>query len=124
MRIAPRNTRATLICLLALAAAAALAGWARAAPAEEDPAWITDARGCQCANPFPRTGESIAWSGDCANGFAQGQGVLQWYLDGQADDRFEGTLEMGWAEGRGSLVRGDGSKYDGEWKQSMQHGNG
>jgi hypothetical protein len=125
MRIASRSTPARLIWLLAalLATAALLGGRAQAAP-EEDTGWIADKRGCKVANPFPRPGESITWSGECKNGFAQGQGVLQWYLNGQEDDRYEGTLDMGWAEGHGVLSRGDGGKYDGEWKQSMQHGKG
>jgi hypothetical protein len=72
----------------------------------------------------PRAGESITWSGECKNGFAHGEGVLQWYLNGKEDDRYEGNLELGWAEGRGVLYRGDGGKYDGEWKDSLQQGNG
>jgi hypothetical protein len=125
MRIAIRSTPAALIWLLAglMAAAALVSGIAQAAP-QEDPGWIADKRGCKVANPFPRAGESITWSGECENGFAHGQGLLQWYVNGQEDDRYEGNLDMGWASGRGVLVRPDGGKYDGEWKESMQHGNG
>lgn len=125
MEFASRSTRAGLTWLLAaLMAAAALAGSAAQAAPEEDSTWIADKRGCKVANPFPRPGESITWSGECKNGFAQGQGLLQWYLNGQPDDRYEGNLEMGWAVGHGVLARTDGGKYDGEWKESMQHGNG
>jgi hypothetical protein len=122
MRIARRSTPVWLLAAL-MAAAALLGSTAQAAP-DEDSAWISDKRGCKVANPFPRPGESITWSGQCKDGFAQGQGVLQWFVNGQEDDRYEGTLEKGWAEGRGVLTRGDGGKYDGEWKQSTQHGNG
>jgi hypothetical protein len=125
MRTAVRSTPVWLIALLtALTGAVALQDKVGFAAPDEDVGWIADKRGCKVANPFPRPGETITWSGECKNGFAQGQGVLQWYLDGQADDRFEGNLELGWAEGRGVLVRLDGSKYDGDWKQSQQHGNG
>jgi hypothetical protein len=124
MRIAGRSTPARLIWLLAGLIASALPGrWAQAAP-EEDAQWIADKQGCKVANPFPRAGESITWSGACKNGFANGEGVLQWYLNGQADDRYEGNLDMGWAAGHGVLSRSDGSKYDGDWKESNQHGNG
>jgi hypothetical protein len=86
--------------------------------------WIADKRGCKVANPIPRPGESITWSGECKNGFAHGEGVLQWFLRGREDDRYTGMLEMGWAEGKGVLTKPDGAKYEGDWKQSMQSGNG
>lgn len=92
--------------------------------ADDDATWIADKRGCKVANPFPREGESITWSGECKDGFATGQGVLQWFFNGKPDDRYEGNLDMGWAEGRGVLNKGDGGKYDGEWKHSMQEGVG
>ena len=90
----------------------------------EDQEWIADKRGCKVSNPFPRAGESITWTGECKNGFAHGAGVLQWFFQGKEDDRYEGNLEMGWAEGRGTLYKADGGKYDGEWRQSMQEGTG
>jgi hypothetical protein len=90
----------------------------------EDVEWIADKRGCKVANPFPRAGETITWSGDCKDGFADGQGVLQWFLYGKEDDRYEGKLARGWAQGRGVLTKPDGGTYDGEWQQSLQHGQG
>jgi hypothetical protein len=98
--------------------------WAIAYAADEDSEWIADKRGCKVANPFPRTGETITWTGTCKNGFADGDGVLQWFLNGQKDDRYEGTLAQGWAEGRGTLYKADGGKYDGEWQHSLQQGMG
>ena len=92
--------------------------------AEDDVSWIADKRGCKVANTFPRQGETITWSGNCKDGFADGEGVVQWFLNGKEDDRYEGNLEMGWAEGRGTLYKADGGKYDGEWRQSMQEGTG
>jgi len=94
-----------------------------AAP-DDDVSWIADKRGCKVANTFPRRGETITWSGACKNGFADGTGVLQWYLDGKEDDRYEGTLEQGWAQGKGVLSRADGGKYDGDWQHSVQQGSG
>lgn len=109
-----RSGFAALLCLTTLVAIAA----------SDDTEWIADKRGCKVANPFPRAGESITWSGGCKNGFADGEGVLQWFLNGKEDDRYEGNLEMGWAEGHGVLYRGDGGKYDGDWKHSIQEGTG
>lgn len=106
-------------CVLALTSISA-----PALAADDDTTWIADKRGCKVANPFPREGETITWSGECKNGFATGQGVLQWFFNGKPDDRYEGNLDQGWAEGRGVLNKGDGGKYDGEWKHSMQEGAG
>jgi hypothetical protein len=104
-----------------LMAAMAFAG---AAAAEEDVAWIADKNGCKVANPFPQAGETITWSGACKKGLADGQGVLQWFVNGKLFDRYEGTLQEGWAEGNGTLTRGDGSRYTGHWKHSLQDGDG
>jgi hypothetical protein len=92
--------------------------------ADDDAAWIADKSGCKVANPFPQSGESITWSGQCKNGTADGEGILQWYVDGNATDRYEGTLVDGWAEGKGTLTRADGGRYAGEWKHSLQDGDG
>jgi len=97
---------------------------ASAAPSDDDVAWIADKRGCKVANTFPRAGETITWSGACKNGYANGEGVLQWYLDGRKDDRYEGNLDMGWAEGKGTLSKAEGGKYEGDWKHSVQEGSG
>jgi hypothetical protein len=86
--------------------------------------WIADSKGCKVANTFPRPGETITWSGTCKDGFADGDGVLQWFLDGNQDDRFEGHLTMGWAEGRGTLAKAEGGTYVGDWKHSVQEGTG
>src|SRR5262245_8366526 len=63
-----------------------------AAAAEDDVSWIADQRGCKVANTFPRPGETITWSGPCKNGYADGDGVMQWFLDGKEDDRYEGHV--------------------------------
>jgi hypothetical protein len=104
--------------------AALLLAMSVAAVAAEPEEWIADKRGCKVSNPFPRPGETITWTGECRNGYAHGEGVLQWYLHGKEDDRYEGNLDMGWAEGKGTLYKSDGGKYDGEWQQSMQSGSG
>lgn len=90
---------------------------------DEDVNWIADANGCKIANPFPQPGESVTWSGGCKEGRADGTGVLQWFIDGEPRDRFEGTLKDGWADGKGTLVR-EGMRYSGDWKRSTQDGYG
>ena len=63
--------------------------------AGDDVAWIADKNGCKVANPFPQPGESITWNGPCRNGTADGEGLLQWYINGKVADRYEGTLKLG-----------------------------
>ena len=92
--------------------------------ADDDVAWIADKSGCKVANPFPQPGESITWNGQCKNGTADGEGLLHWYINGKAADRYDGTLKLGWAEGKGTLTRAEGGRYAGEWKHSLQDGDG
>ena len=58
-----------------------------AAVAGDEVTWIADSHGCKVANTFPRPGETITWSGKCKEGFADGDGVLQWFLDGKLKAR-------------------------------------
>ena len=38
-------------------------------------AWVADAKsGCQVWNPNPQLEETVAWSGSCTNGRAEGMG--------------------------------------------------
>lgn len=107
--------------LLALAAfIPAVTTWA----SEGDTGWIMDERGCKVANPLPQPNESITWSGECQDGFAGGEGVLIFYVDGTPHSRYEGTLVRGWAEGQGTLDLPDGSRYQGGWERSMENGLG
>ena len=89
----------------------------------DDTQWIADKRGCKVANIAPQDGESIAWSGECKNGLAHGEGTLNWFQKGVKVETYNGSMVNGYAEGRGQLKRGSGV-YIGEWKKSMQHGKG
>jgi hypothetical protein len=113
------STALSAVCLLA-----GLCAGSNATAVEDDVSWIADKRGCKIANTFPRSGETITWSGPCKDGYADGEGVVQWFLDGKEDDRYEGHVSMGWAEGHGVLTKVEGGKYDGDWKHSVQEGSG
>lgn len=92
--------------------------------AENDVTWIADKNGCKVANPFPQADETITWTGKCKNGLADGEGVLEWFIKGKSADRYEGSMKLGWAEGKGTLTRTEGGRYTGEWKRSLQDGDG
>ncbi len=98
-----------------------LSAFGASAAGDDDVAWIADSRGCKVANPFPQPGETIKWSGECKDGLADGNGVLDWFVNGKPFDRYEGTLKQGWAEGTGTLLR-EGGRYVGDWKRSLQDG--
>ena len=47
--------------------------------ARSDEGYIADKNGCKIANPSPKPSETVAWSGGCKDGFADGNGIMQWY---------------------------------------------
>ncbi|HWQ37040.1 MAG TPA: hypothetical protein VNM24_00310 [Burkholderiales bacterium] len=94
------------------------------ARAQEQVATIRDQNGCQIYNPNPQREETVRWSGGCANGFAEGEGVLEWYVGGRLEERYEGSMRAGWAEGIGTFTSRQGFRYKGEWKRSQQDGQG
>jgi hypothetical protein len=96
-----------------------------AAAADDDAKFIKDQNGCKVVNPNPRAEETITWTGKCgSDGYTQGSGVLQWYQSGVADEKYEGEMSHGYAEGKGVQTMIDGGRYEGEFKESRQHGEG
>ena len=85
---------------------------------------IADENGCKVYNPMPQEKESIKWDGECRDGYANGKGTLDWYIDGRLEERYEGELNMGWADGEGIYISRRGIRYKGEWKRSLQEGKG
>lgn len=109
---------------LATFAAAALL-WAASGYAQNiDTPTIADKNGCQVYNPMPQQDETITWSGKCRDGFAHGNGVLDWFISDRLEERYEGELNMGWADGEGTYVSRRGVRYKGGWKNSLQDGKG
>ncbi len=92
--------------------------------ASAEDGWIADKNGCKLANPSPKPGETVTWSGPCINGFAQGRGIVQWYVDGKAGVTYEGALARGAASGQGKLTMPDGATYAGGWLDGKQDGSG
>ena len=98
--------------------------WTAGSSAHADEGWITDKNGCKIANPTPRANESVTWDGTCVDGFADGSGVMQWYLGATPGARYEGVVARGQFFGHGKLTLPDGASYDGEWVNGKQQGNG
>ncbi len=117
-------------CLLALAGAASGAP----APLSIDATpptlrgpreWQTDVVShCQLLAPALAPGETMRWLGGCANGRANGQGLLRFYALGQPTASFEGRFADGRLQGKGRYQSPDGSSYDGEFQDGRRHGKG
>lgn len=95
-----------------------------AGQAQAEAGWITDSNGCKHANPAPKRRESVSWTGPCVDGFAEGQGVQQWFTNGQAGSTFTGTLKRGSHSGKGLFKGADGSSYDGDHVDGSRTGRG
>lgn len=111
-----------------------------------DQRWLRDANGCRIFNSYPHVGDSVIWTGTCANGYADGHGKLTWFSDGKLNetdeglfhlgkldghavidspaDHYEGEFKDGARNGHGVSISHDGKRYEGEWKDGMANGHG
>jgi hypothetical protein len=106
-----------------IAAAVLAAGLIAAAAAAHAGEWIADKSGCRVWDPNPQLDESVAWSGSCTNGRAEGSGTVQWSKGGIAIETDEGE----WRDGR-QAIKGTQSwssgRYDGELADGEPNGHG
>jgi hypothetical protein len=87
--------------------------------------WTADARtGCRVVNPHPQPDETVTWSGACKNGFAEGQGLLQWFQSKRPFERYEGEMLGGQMDGHGTLITGNGGRYVGGFHNGKADGFG
>ena len=86
--------------------------------------FISDSSGCKIFNPQPKENETVKWSGECVNGYANGTGKLEWFIDRELIEVYEGAMSEGWATGECNLISRDGYRYTGSWKKSTQSGFG
>ncbi len=95
------------------------------ATAEEPPSWIIDSNaGCKLWNGAPQPNETVTWTGECRNGYAEGVGVEEWYQDQKLTERVEGLLIEGKLNGKGTSTWATGETYVGSWRDSQYHGKG
>ncbi|HYH17799.1 MAG TPA: hypothetical protein VD995_04200 [Azospirillum sp.] len=103
--------------------------------------------GCRIWDQYPDSRKLIRWSGSCRDGFAHGEGTLEWAYagryDGQVTGRFvegrldgrahvewadgrsmDGTFRRGRASGEGTFVWPDGRRYTGSWQDDHRTGFG
>lgn len=63
---------------------------------------------CRFFNDQPKEYERGTWSGACADGYATGNGVLQWYHDDQPAGGYQGGMVRGRAQGHGEYFMNNG----------------
>ena len=87
--------------------------------------WIADAKtGCKIWDSAADPEERITWSGECANGMAEGKGTLQFFIGDNPAVRYEGDMRGGRADGHGINIEPDGSRYEGQWRNNVAEGFG
>jgi MORN repeat len=87
-------------------------------------AWVADAKsGCQVWNPNPQLEETVAWSGSCANGRAEGHGTARWVKGGATSETDEGEWREGHQTGTGKQSWTTG-RYEGELADGEPNGHG
>lgn len=87
--------------------------------------WVQEkGTGCKVYNSAPEPDESIEVTGNCVNGYLEGQGTVIWFLRGQFNQRSEGFHVKGKLNGRGHVIDASGNQYTGEFKDSNPHGQG
>ena len=89
------------------------------------PQWIADPRsGCKVWNENPQPNESISWTGGCRGGLALGRGILQWFKNGKADERFDADFRDGRMDGHCIYSDPSGDRFDGECRNGRRSGHG
>lgn len=109
--------------------------------------WIQDSpTGCKVLNPVPTDGETIKYTGSCKSGFADGEGKVEWFKDGEpngvsvatwnkgietghvthtwANGSFDGNYVNGIRQGPAKVLLNDGSQFVGEYKDDKRYGHG
>jgi hypothetical protein len=89
------------------------------------PGWIqAEGTGCKLWNLCPRHRQTVTWSGACVNGFGEGFGVQQWFVEGKPADREEGNMRTGKLNGFGVSTLPNGDRYEGEFRDGKRTGRG
>jgi hypothetical protein len=86
--------------------------------------WVGDPKsGCQVWNPNPQLDESVAWSGSCTNGRAEGHGIVRWSKNGATGETDEGEWHAGRQVNNGTQSWSSG-RYEGELSDGEPNGHG
>ena len=79
---------------------------------------IENHSGCYLWNPNPGDDETVRWSGECSEGFAEGRGEVTWSSNAIEAGLFQG----GQREGFHVISRPTGRRDEGPYVDGEQHG--
>jgi hypothetical protein len=106
------------------------AGHAASSPAQnesQDGQWLAvdQRQGCRALDVNFDDGDTVSWTGDCRNGFAEGAGTLTFSNDGAVVETITATLRRGTVQnGHVVVAWSDGSKYEGDEASGHMNGAG
>lgn len=112
------NRHSPFIAALIMSLSSGIAGAEIQAPADH----YIGKPDCRVFNPRPVADESITWSGPCKNGFADGNGILLWYINGKEDSRYEGGMQRGRKHGPSAQQDANGTITWGNYVEGKRHG--
>ncbi|MDC8758095.1 hypothetical protein [Janthinobacterium fluminis] len=101
------------LCLFA--AGAALADGPASPPAAKD---------CRLVISPPEADETVSWDGPCEDGYAHGNGVVQWLAGDKLKAQYKGPMERGRMHGAGAYQYANEKQYWGEFKNGQRDGQG
>ena len=85
---------------------------------------LANVPGCYVWNPDFQVAETVTWTGECAESFAQGTGTLKWIWDcGQKSLGMAGSLQAGKQQGEWVLDDRNGGVWEGSYVEGKKHGN-
>ena len=59
--------------------------------------------GCKIWNSKSLVGYTVAWTGKCKNGKADGASSLQWFYNNRPEGRYDGDYALGKMHGHGTV---------------------
>ena len=104
------------------------AAWASSwTPLVKEGHWVKTTRDCEVWRGKKSPNLVATWSGWCDDGKVNGSGVLTYEYDEdgkRVTSRYEGEMLGGKPNGRGELVKPNGTRYEGEFRDGWTHGHG
>jgi len=92
--------------------------------ADDPDALVIGDPNCRIENPNPRQNERVTWDGQCKDGYAEGTGILQWYLNEKPSSRYEGGMAHGLPHGTGVYAYANNVRYEGGFANGQRNGQG
>jgi dipeptidyl aminopeptidase/acylaminoacyl peptidase len=78
---------------------------------------------CQVFNRYQQYDIRVEWVGGCVDGFAEGSGVLKWFVGSSTIEQFEGEVKAGKMNGNGTITFMNGSKLTARFANNLVDGS-